>query len=54
MVMFAAAHLTVWMAVVLYIARMGAIQSRIERRLETLRVELESRGDSEDALSNAA
>ena len=54
MVMFAAAYLTVWLAVVLYIARMSVIQGRIERTLETIQSELESMGDSENVPSKAA
>jgi CcmD family protein len=32
-----AAYLIVWLGVVLYLARLGARQARLERRLEALR-----------------
>lgn len=45
MEMFVAAYLVVWLAVVLYVARLGIHQRRLLDTVETLRLELERSAD---------
>jgi len=40
---FVAAYVAVWLAVVLYVARLGAEQRRLARSVESLQLRLEQR-----------
>ncbi len=54
MTAFVAAYAAVWLAVVLYVARLGAQQRRLARTAESLRLRLEERGDERRPPSLAA
>ncbi len=51
---FVAAYAAVWLAVVLYVARLGAEQRRLARSVESLQLRLEQREDEQRPPSMAA
>ena len=51
---FVTAYLAVWLAVLLYVVRLGARQRRLERSLRALETRLEEPGRSEEPPSKAA
>lgn len=54
MATFVAAYLVIWLAVVLYVARLGAGQRRLQRDLEALKSGLKQREDPQPPVSRAA
>ena len=54
MIAFAAAYLTVWLAVTIYVVRLGAGQRRLERELEILQSRPAIPDRSEEPASDAA
>ncbi len=51
---FIAAYLAVWLAVMLYVVRLGARQRRLEENLQALEARLAQTRDREEPTSKAA
>jgi CcmD family protein len=51
---FLIAYLVVWMAVVVYVGRMGAEQRRLSRALKTLRLQVEELKEPAPSVNKAA
>ena len=54
MTTFAIAYMVVWLAVVLYLARMGSCQRQLAARIESLRTQLEEPSREQKPKSKAA
>jgi CcmD family protein len=51
---FVTAYLAVWLAVMLYVVRLGARQRRLERKLKTLQLQFDGTGNQTEPTSKAA